>query len=325
MNIKLALLVFWVLGLVWLLQTDSMGIGVSSGHSREPVVKEVKVKKGKVVVAVFPSTVDPERNAQRVETIRHTWGGGVEVVFMGHGDYVLPQNMSSLHQGSTDVIRWMIDKSLQHHPDLQWWVKADDLTYIIPTNLHRYLSTRDSSDIQLLGRRLRLPGGEIFCSGGAGYVLSRSAISFITSNWDKCRGSGWSAKEGGDIALSTCLPKEAIIDTRDEPGGERFSAYGPQRTSHGTVDKWYKDYTPWYSIPSGLACCSEHMITFHYVEYGEAKAIHAVLTRQEEFRKKSDAERLAMWPTASPLLSGYSTKPEESDQMWGLLIDHIKV
>eukprot|EP01064_Diplonema_japonicum_P014858 TRINITY_DN2253_c6_g1_i1.p1 TRINITY_DN2253_c6_g1~~TRINITY_DN2253_c6_g1_i1.p1 ORF type:complete len:338 (+),score=52.45 TRINITY_DN2253_c6_g1_i1:61-1014(+) len=315
------LVVMWFVGMAWLVWSDSLGLGADEDRTSP---KAARKKKDTVVVGVFPSTVDRDRHTQRIDTIQRTWGSGMKLGFLGQTDFTPPANMTNLHTGASEVIKFMIEASLEKYPDLQWWVKADDLTFIIPSNLELFLEGRDPNDVQLLGRRLRMPGGEIFCSGGAGYVLSRGALKHILTNWEKCKGSGWFAKEGGDIAFAQCLPKEAIIDTRDESGAERFSAYNPQRTMSGAVDNWYREYTPWYSIPKGLACCSPNIITFHYVEYGEAHALHTIFIHKKEYLEKSDTLRLAIWPKNPPQRSGYSTMPTSNDPMWDLLLKHIK-
>ena len=231
-----------------------------------------------------------------------------------------------MHQGATAVIQWTIATSLRKYAGLAYWMKADDLTFVVPANLRTYVDRRNSSTIEMMGRRLSMPDGKVFCSGGAGYILSRGAINFLTQNW--CEGVGWYKSEGGDIALTQCIGEGNVVDTRDgsESGGERFHAYGPQRVFSGSVDKWYRDYTAkWYSIPSGLGCCAKELITFHYIESGEAKALWEVLQNRPSILKKSDSERLDFWPKKGPELSYYSTKPTAEDGMWSLLLEHMNV
>eukprot|EP01061_Rhynchopus_euleeides_P039746 TRINITY_DN68167_c0_g1_i1.p1 TRINITY_DN68167_c0_g1~~TRINITY_DN68167_c0_g1_i1.p1 ORF type:complete len:344 (+),score=83.92 TRINITY_DN68167_c0_g1_i1:54-1085(+) len=278
----------------------------------------------RIVVVVFPSTVERLRNPKRVEVIKQTWGRHLNVAYMGFDEFKLPANLSQLHQGSTPVIKWLLDRSLQKWPDLEWWIKADDLTYFVTRSLKSYLASRDTAAVELLGRRLSLSGGPtVFCSGGAGFALSRGAVGFLQEKW--CEGSGWTRNEGGDIAIAQCLPQGSIVDTRDATGGERFNAYGPQRLMSGMVDKWYRDYTTWYNITSGTSCCARDTITFHYVEHGEASALYEILTHASKYRGLSDAERLKAWPPQGPTLSYYSTHPKANDKMWDLLLNHMVV
>eukprot|EP00755_Sulcionema_specki_P018871 Sspe_Gene.67983::Locus_40103_Transcript_1_1_Confidence_1.000_Length_1097::g.67983::m.67983/K00731/C1GALT1; glycoprotein-N-acetylgalactosamine 3-beta-galactosyltransferase len=286
-----------------------------------------------IVVLVFPSTVDPDRHAERAQAIKETWGRELTVVFIGGSEadpgirWVLPPDLKQRHQGSTDVIHFALNRAMQEFPTAQWIMKADDITFILPSNLRKYLTTLDSTAPYLAGRRLKLPGGGVFCSGGAGYALSRAAVQLLLNNW--CTGEGWERNEGGDIALSKCLvknsPADPILDTRDD-GGDRFHAYPPQRVMSGQVDPWFRDYTkPWQEVVPGKECCSKNLATFHYVEYGEARAIYHILRNQGAVRAMSDAGRRELYPKGPPLLSGYSMAPKEDDPMWNLLLYHISV
>ena len=296
---------------------------------------------------------DPELHRQRVEVINTTWGKGLDIAYLGHGDFALSEDLKKKNSlpaqpGNTELIKFAIDKSLELWPDLIYWVKVDDLTYMVPQNLNRYLASRGAdgtTEIAMLGRRLMtVPGGDVFCSGGAGYVLTRGAINYIGQHWteDACAGRGWFQNQG-DIALAKCLPQGSLIDTRDTGtpssrattgdsdsrggggGSERFHSYGPKRLMSGDVDQWYKDYTKkWYIIRGGLACCSKQLVSFHYVEYGEMAAIYRIFTEREKFVAMSDRERVASYPKPGRSLSYYAGgSPGQNDAMWDLLLKHV--
>ena len=73
--------------------------------------------------------------------------------------------------GSSVILSFL----LQDEAD--WFLKADDDTYIIVENLRHLLKDKNSSDPVYFGHKLRIDSVQqgIF-SGGAGYVLSKEAL-----------------------------------------------------------------------------------------------------------------------------------------------------
>ena len=73
--------------------------------------------------------------------------------------------------GSSVILSFL----LQDEAD--WFLKADDDTYIIVENLRHLLKDKNSSNPVYFGHKLRIDSVEqgIF-SGGAGYVLSKEAL-----------------------------------------------------------------------------------------------------------------------------------------------------
>ncbi|XP_075253341.1 glycoprotein-N-acetylgalactosamine 3-beta-galactosyltransferase 1-like [Convolutriloba macropyga] len=66
--------------------------------------------------------------------------------------------------------------------DYEWFLKADDDTYVIMNNLRRFLFTKNSSEMFFYGKVLlnaRTKRG--FASGGAGYVFSKAVLSRLVN------------------------------------------------------------------------------------------------------------------------------------------------
>lgn len=77
---------------------------------------------------------------------------------------------------------------------------------------------------------------------------------------------------------------------------------------------------------SGVDCCAQDSISFHYVEYMESKAIFATRERLLENPRITDRElrqiMLAKWPKSRDEVGGYSRGlPNDNDEeAWGALL-----
>ena len=60
-----------------------------------------------------------------------------------------------------------------HFDEADWFLKADDDTYVIMENLRLFLSHYDPQKPQYAGRRFKPFVKQGYMSGGAGYVVSK--------------------------------------------------------------------------------------------------------------------------------------------------------
>ena len=181
-----------------------------------------------------------------------------------------------------------------------WFVKADDDTYMVIENLKLMLQSYDTNIPWYFGCKLKPTEGlhHGYMSGGAGYVLSKKALKrFVTKGLnDKseeiCRPNG----EGfEDIELGKCMENLRIKmgDSRDAFGRGRFFPLVPEKhLNSGMMDEqsqWYRKNKFYNSTEVGttyiifcitktsskislllisfqdMDCCSDTAISFHYV------------------------------------------------------------
>ncbi|KAF2363229.1 Fringe-like, partial [Trinorchestia longiramus] len=159
----------------------------------------------------------------------------------------------------------------EHHlNDADWFLKADDDTFVVVENLRYILKPYNSSAPLWFGRRFRKMVKKGYMSGGAGYVLSREAVRRLVEeglpNKKKCRKDGGGAE---DVEMGKCLQSIDVIsgDSRDEMGRERFFPFIPEHhliPGHIGPKNWLWEWT-FYPMFIGMDCCSDTAVSFHYV------------------------------------------------------------
>ena len=208
------------------------------------------------------------------KAVKETWGKRCDILlFMSsEADPDFPAIGLDVGEGRGklwDKTRAAFKYVYKHHlHDADWFVKADDDTYMIIENLRYLLSNLDTSRPYFLGRYFITEGG--YNSGGSGYVFNRETLrKFITALGSKftirCPKRNYAFE---DVAVGRCLKAMHIFpsNTRDLSDRETFMPFKPK-----------EHLTPGYSVPSwilkfsflrykdGTECCSDHAISFHYV------------------------------------------------------------
>uniref|UniRef100_A0A0M3I6X0 Glycoprotein-N-acetylgalactosamine 3-beta-galactosyltransferase 1 n=1 Tax=Ascaris lumbricoides TaxID=6252 RepID=A0A0M3I6X0_ASCLU len=193
-----------------------------------------------------------------------------------------------------------------HFDQFDWFLKADDDTYVIIENLRLFLLTQRPDEPVYLGCRFKkfVKGG--YMQGGAGYVISRSALKAFA---EKALPDAELCQQGNrgdeDVEMGRCLQNVGvrIIDSRDSTGHHRFLALHPLKyltATNKTTDFWISDYS-YDNILQGPECCSKYAIAFHYMKpeqlylmeyliyhlnvYGLREEVNTQLEREEAITK----------------------------------------
>ncbi|GMR58492.1 hypothetical protein PMAYCL1PPCAC_28687 [Pristionchus mayeri] len=161
--------------------------------------------------------------------------------------------------------------------DFDWFVKADDDTYLIVENLRAYLRTLDPSLPYYVGYRMKPYLENGYNGGGAGYVLSKKALELFAReayvNETICPDDIYE-----DVGIGRCLANLGILPHKsvNEQGQQRFNTYHPVKTLEG----WSKQ-ADWITDPliTGFDGIARDLISFHHVSPTEMKIFDVLLYR----------------------------------------------
>ncbi|XP_064607522.1 LOW QUALITY PROTEIN: glycoprotein-N-acetylgalactosamine 3-beta-galactosyltransferase 1-B-like [Liolophura sinensis] len=151
-----------------------------------------------------------------------------------------------------------------HFNDADWFMKADDDTFVIAENLRFFLSHYSPHDPIYFGYHFKPFVSQGYMSGGAGYVLSKAALKLLveTNTTKLCRQDGGAE----DAEMGKCLAKIGVKagESLDKEGRETFHPFKPIVHMEGHFPEWFLKYAV-NRVEKGYGCCSDYTITFHYM------------------------------------------------------------
>ncbi|XP_786522.5 glycoprotein-N-acetylgalactosamine 3-beta-galactosyltransferase 1-like [Strongylocentrotus purpuratus] len=157
--------------------------------------------------------------------------------------------------------------------DYDWFLKADDDTFVIVENLRYFLSSYTPDTSIYFGHKFKRYVKQGYMSGGGGYVTSRTGVKNLVEIAFKDPSKCWGMdKKGGaeDVEIGKCFENSGVVagDSRDSLERNRFHPFQPEAhlDPKGLPDAfWYWDYI-YYPRNEGFeGCCSDYSITFHYI------------------------------------------------------------
>ena len=142
---------------------------------------------------------------------------------------------------------------MMRRDEADWFLKADDDTYIIVENLRYMLRKYNSSQPIYFGHKFSPYVKQGYMSGGAGYILSREALNKLINEAfhfvSACRINDYQGAE--DVEMGKCLQSVNVKagDSRDSMGRGRFFPFVPQdHLKQGEIDEnfwyWKNQYYP---------------------------------------------------------------------------------
>ena len=240
-------------------------------HHHLSLNKEAEEEQKKIRILCWVMT-SPKTLPIKGKPVKETWGKRCNIfLFMSsQADPSFPNaiglNVKGSRQNLWSKTRAAWDYIYDHYlDDADWFIKADDDTFVVIENLRHLVSKLNPEEPHYLGRHFK----PFFNSGGAGYVFSRGTVR----RFKKALGDTSVCKQEGaaeDVEVGKCLNAIGIKPdyTRDPSGRETFMPLPPERhLIPGYLPKdfwlWSLDENPYKEGPE---CCSDHAVTFHYIK-----------------------------------------------------------
>nr|AEE62362.1 unknown [Dendroctonus ponderosae] len=256
----------------------SVGRGHSEADTHHAMINTTLADElfSKVKVLCWIMT-SPSNHLQRAVHVKATWGKRCnKIIFMSSAEepllptVVLPvtENRENLWGKAKEALKYLY-RNYYHEYD--WFFKADDDTYAVMENLRYLLYYKNSSQPVYYGCKLKVPDHNFnYMSGGAGYVLSKAALQkFVIEALPDmlCRQQNNGLE---DVEIGKCLQAVGVNlgNSLDNEYRHRFTpVFVNEMLVPGVLNDvdWYMKmmYNP---NKFGLQCCSDNLITTHYVK-----------------------------------------------------------
>ncbi|KAH8418836.1 hypothetical protein KR222_011475 [Zaprionus bogoriensis] len=202
---------------------------------------------------------------------------------------------------------------LQYGEHYDWFLKADDDTYVIMENLRHMLGAYDANMPVYFGYQMRRYNVS-YMSGGASYVLSREALRrFMEQAYDAGRLCPEAKRMGiEDFYMGICLQNVGVhlIDSAralaedDRPKFFPLDFESFLSNANASIPDWLREMSV-AQINTGTDCCSNYSIAFHYTKPERMYLYEFLLYQLRVFgrrqvgklpAKRTNSELLEMFP-----------------------------
>ncbi|KAK0422922.1 hypothetical protein QR680_007868 [Steinernema hermaphroditum] len=236
-------------------------------------------------------TTTKKYHKARAQAVAETWLPRCDhgELFTNSSDHLSPSTpYRTIYRNLNDTygqLFWKTKLSIHYvykyiSSDFDWYLKADDDTFIIVENLRAYLSTLDPTKPHYIGFRMKPYLKKGYNSGGAGYVLSREAMRIFSEelyeNNTLCPFSDFE-----DVGIGSCLSRAGIYPevTVDREGRQRFLPYDFPQVFRGMLDESGADYWFVEKPKKGYDAFSPELISIHHLNADQIRMLEISLYR----------------------------------------------
>ncbi|XP_071102786.1 glycoprotein-N-acetylgalactosamine 3-beta-galactosyltransferase 1-like [Haliotis cracherodii] len=221
----------------------------------------------------------PKNLKTKAQYVKETWGKRCDKLLFYSS--TTDESFPTIGLGTPEGRQHLTAKTMQafrhlytnYLKEADWFLKADDDTYVLADNLKYFLSKQNKNEAVYFGNHFKNYIPEGYNSGGAGYVVSYEALKRFGergNNSDLC------SQDGGaeDAEFGKCLVNlgAKVGRSLDEEGKTTFHAYHPLTHMSGSYPQWVKAHTM-HGARKGAGNISSLPITFHYVRGNEMLAL----------------------------------------------------
>ncbi|XP_046542319.1 glycoprotein-N-acetylgalactosamine 3-beta-galactosyltransferase 1-like [Haliotis rubra] len=239
-------------------------------HKDNDAISKALYQKEKVLCWIMTS---PKNLDVKARVVRDTWTRRCnKVLFMSS---VTDPKFPTIGLNVSEGRKHLTAKTMQafryiyenHFDDADWFMKADDDTYVILENLRYFLTSQNKSEPVFFGHHFKTLVKQGYYSGGAGYVLSKEALRRYGEKGHEpklCRRDGGSE----DVAFGRCMENLGVrtANTADALGRSRFHCFWPEFHLEGKYPRWFYRFDPNGAAKKGVDSISDYAISFHYVK-----------------------------------------------------------
>jgi glycoprotein-N-acetylgalactosamine 3-beta-galactosyltransferase len=175
--------------------------------------------------------------------INVTSNDNAELVYKNMSILQPPGMKEDVYGKLTDKVYMTLKYVNNRYGNYDWYLKADDDTFIFINNLRKFLSSKNSSKPVTYGYDFKVIVENGYHSGGGGYVLSKGALNKLGSKLNEdyrfCPNTGTE-----DVDIAKCLRKLNILPEKsiDNLGRERFHPLSLMAHYNGDYPDWLRQY-----------------------------------------------------------------------------------